>query len=124
MSVIRRECTLIRKMSWSAASGEASVPRAPSATLTLTITGMTCMKCVRIIGEGLRELDGVLSADVDKDLGLANITLLQYFNTDEKKKEIIDTVQTLVNGKFKAWFAQESCPPKTRGKNQLRLVFR
>lgn len=44
-----------------------------TATTTMTVTGMTCGHCVSSVREGVGEIDGVTSVDIDLAGGLVTI---------------------------------------------------
>ena len=96
-----------------------------TAALTLHITGMTCPKCVRIIGEALRELDAVTDAQVDRDQGRAQVWIRRGADTPDTRRALVDAVQALVNGKFQANIAadaKENSPhPKGRKLSQNKI---
>ena len=74
------------------------------AVVHLTITGMTCGKCERIIREGVTdEVSGVTEVEIDRPGGTAKISI--DGSEDElttKKEQIVKTINSLVNGKFNA----------------------
>ena len=73
--------------------------------LHLTITGMTCGKCDKLIREGITdEVDGVTEIEIDRPVGKAKISITDA-NTNElatKKEQILKIINSLVNGKFNA----------------------
>ena len=73
--------------------------------LHLTITGMTCGKCDKLIREGITdEVDGVTKVEIDRTVGKAKISITDA-NTNElatKKEQILKIINSLVNGKFNA----------------------
>ena len=72
---------------------------------------MTCGKCERLIKEGLSEnIPDILGVTVFRQEGYANVIIKNPSNsgltTDSNvKKEILNVIHALVNGKFKAEFA-------------------
>lgn len=75
------------------------------ATIHLSIAGMTCGKCERLIREGIsEEIPDVIQIDIDRPEGKALVMLKNYdVNTMQATKDkIISIVNALVNGKFNA----------------------
>ena len=76
--------------------------------LSLTITGMTCGKCEKFITEGVTDgVTGVTEVKIDRPGGTAKISL----NTSKeelvgKKEQILNIINSLVNGKFNATIDQ------------------
>ena len=79
------------------------------AILHLTITGMTCGKCEKIIREGITdEVAGVTEVEIDRPGGKAKISIPDA-NTNElvtRKEQILKIINSLVNGKFNATIDQ------------------
>ncbi|MGD9897646.1 MAG: heavy-metal-associated domain-containing protein [Calditrichaceae bacterium] len=50
--------------------------------INLKVKGMTCHHCVKKVSEALRGVNGIISADVDLDDGIA------YLETDEQVFDI------------------------------------
>lgn len=84
-------------------------------TVRVDITGMTCQKCERLIREALTEnVDGVLSVEIYRADSFANIqmdSVIWQAKKETIKKDIIDVIQELVNGKFKAKFHDDKSKP-------------
>ena len=82
---------------------------AKMAILHLTITGMTCGKCEKIIREGVTdEVAGVTEVEIDRPGGKAKISIPDA-NTNElvtRKEQILKIINSLVNGKFNATIDQ------------------
>ena len=79
------------------------------AILYLTITGMTCEKCDKIIQEGITdEVAGVTEVEIDRPGEKAKISIADA-NTNElatRKEQILKIINSLVNGKFNATIDQ------------------
>ena len=79
------------------------------AILHLTITGMTCGKCDKLIQEGItEEVAGVTEVEIDRPVGKAKISIADA-NTNElatRKEQILKIINSLVNGKFNATIDQ------------------
>ena len=79
------------------------------AILYLTITGMTCEKCDKIIQEGITdEVAGVTEVEIDRPGEKGKISIADA-NTNElstKKEQILKIINSLVNGKFNATIDQ------------------
>ena len=79
------------------------------AILHLTITGMTCEKCDKIIQEGITdEVAGVTEVEIDRPGEKGKISIADA-NTNElstKKEQILKIINSLVNGKFNATINQ------------------
>ena len=79
------------------------------AILHLTITGMTCGKCDKLIQEGItEEVAGVTEVEIDRLVGKAKISIADA-NTNElatRKEQILKIINSLVNGKFNATIEQ------------------
>jgi copper chaperone CopZ len=77
-----------------------------TSSVRVEISGMTCNKCERLIREALLEkVDGVVSVDIFRSESFANVELKSHVWTTERRKvksAIVDVIQELVNGKFKA----------------------
>ena len=75
-------------------------------TIRVVIDGMTCQKCERLIREALLEkVTDVVAVDVDRPGGFADVEVKMSAWTSERQRlssEIIEVIQELVNGKFKA----------------------
>ena len=80
------------------------------AILHLTITGMTCGKCDKLIQEGItEEVAGVTEVEIDRLVGKAKISIADA-NTNElatRKEQILKIINSLVNGKFNATIDSE-----------------
>jgi len=68
--------------------------------ITWKITNITCQKCVRLITEALQEFEGVSQVLVSKELASATIRVTEKFTSP--KQQLVDAIQSLVNGKFTA----------------------
>ena len=75
-------------------------------SIRVDIDGMTCQKCERLIREALLEkVADVVAVDVDRPGGFADVEVKTLAWTTERQRlssEIIEVIQQLVNGKFKA----------------------
>jgi copper chaperone CopZ len=49
-------------------------PRTFVGSTTFTVTGMTCSRCERTVGEEIAAVDGVETVRVDPDSGLVTVT--------------------------------------------------
>ena len=77
-----------------------------SETLNLKITGMTCGKCERLIKEGALEVTGVTEVEVDRPGGTAKIQISKTPEIEQKKEQILNIINALVNGKFNSTFIE------------------
>ena len=78
------------------------------AILHLTITGMTCEKCDKIIQEGITdEVAGVTEVEIDRPGEKAKISISDANELATKKEQILKIINSLVNGKFNATIDQE-----------------
>ena len=106
------------------ADDERSAMITTTTSVRVDITGMTCQKCERLIREALLEkVDGVVKVDVFRDESYANIELkTQIWSTkrNKLKTDIIEVIQELVNGKFKARFHDD---PKSSTKKLGNVFF-
>lgn len=73
--------------------------------LHLSISGMTCGKCEKLIKEGvIGEVSGATDIQIDREGGKAKI-FLNYASENEvakSKEKILSIINSLVNGKFQA----------------------
>ena len=67
--------------------------------ITYHIDGITCQKCVRLITEALTEIEGVTQVIVVKEQNAATVRLKEHFGSREV---LIEAIEKLVNGKFRA----------------------
>jgi copper chaperone CopZ len=79
--------------------------------LDFTITGMTCPKCEKLIKDGVTDVvPEITKVDVDRLGGTAKIHINLPQNNptlaEERKAKIIQIINALVNGKFKATIVQ------------------
>lgn len=77
--------------------------------LHLSISGMTCGKCEKLIKEGVAdEVPGVTDIQIDREGGKAKIFLNSLSDNDleQSKEKILSIINSLVNGKFQASFDQ------------------
>lgn len=58
-------------------------------TTTLKVTGMTCGHCVRSVSEAIGSLEGVQSADVQLERGLATVV---YDETKVSPRDLVGAV--------------------------------
>lgn len=58
---------------------------------TVTIEGMTCGSCEKIVAEKIRAIEGVLDAIVSKDNGTAIISSTRQIPNDELTQALADT---------------------------------
>ena len=71
--------------------------------LHLTVSGMTCGKCERLIREGiLDEVKTVKEVDVDRPGGKVKIQIENSEDFEAEKDKILSIINSLVNGKFTA----------------------
>ena len=71
------------------------------------IEGMTCGKCERLIREGLTDtIEGVEGVQVFREMGYADLKLTK--DSPEIRAQVLKIIHELVNGKFKAKFANET----------------
>ena len=74
--------------------------------VTWRIEGITCMKCVRLITEALLGFTGISEVVVSKELSTATARICQEFEVSGRSlSDVVDSIQSLVNGKFKAFVA-------------------
>ena len=64
---------------------------APSETITLSITGMTCANCVAHVGGSLRSVPGVVNVDVKLATGLAKVEMISGMATMADLKHAVET---------------------------------
>ena len=79
------------------------------AILHLTITGMTCEKCDKLIQEGITdEVAGVTEVEIDRPSGKAKISIADSSINElaTRKEQILKIINSLVNGKFNATIDQ------------------
>ena len=90
--------------------------------VTWRIEGITCMKCVRLITEALQGFRGITEVLVSKELSTATARFSQEFVASGKTlTDIVNSIQSLVNGKFKA--AAADSVPRTESLD-LPIVLR
>ncbi len=96
------------------ADDERSAMITATTSVRVDIKGMTCQKCERLIREALLEkVDGVVRVDVFREESYANVELkTQLWSTkrNKLKTDIIEVIEELVNGKFKAKFHDDPKP--------------
>ena len=94
-------------------------------SVRVDISGMTCNKCERLIREALLEkVDGVISVDIFRSESFANVELKSDIWAMERRKvksDIIDVIQELVNGKFKAKIRDDEDDEKKEKKLSKKL---
>ena len=99
---------LFEKQSMSLLGGEVSDIQGDTMArghrdVTWRIEGITCMKCVRLITEALLGFKGITEVLVSKELSTATARICQEFEASGSNlSDVVDSIQSLVNGKFKA----------------------
>ena len=78
---------------------------APTATVRLRVTGMTCDKCVTIIQGAVGDMEGVSSVSVSRDEGEA---IVLFDSSRVTGGAICQVIGRQVNGKFKAAVINET----------------
>lgn len=58
---------------------------------TVTIEGMTCGSCEKIVAKRMRAIEGVIEATVSKDKGTAVISSTRQISDDEFIQALADT---------------------------------